>query len=171
MTDLSSAGLPAVDADDHARGDPAATLVVLYADFTCPHCALAQERLASAPVRLVFRHFALRARHPRAVALACAAEAATRQRAFWEMHDALFADPGRVDDPHLWERARRLGLDVERFELDRRAPETLERVRRDVRGGMRAGVATTPTLFVDGRAHPGAPSPELLGTLAAGRRP
>ena len=48
------------------------------------------------------------------------AEAAARQDAFWEMHDALFADQGRLEGPHLWTRAELLSLDVERFEADRR---------------------------------------------------
>ncbi|MBV9414700.1 MAG: hypothetical protein JO363_06950 [Solirubrobacterales bacterium] len=30
------------------------------------------------------------------------AEAAARRDAFWEMHDALFADQGRLQGPHLW---------------------------------------------------------------------
>jgi hypothetical protein len=46
------------------------------------------------------------------------AEAAARQDAFWELYDALFADQGRLEDPHLWTRAERLGLDVERCEAD-----------------------------------------------------
>ena len=62
------------------------------------------------------------------------AEAAARQDAFWEMHDALFADQGRLEDPHLWTRAERLGLDVERFEADRRSDAVRDRVRDDFRG-------------------------------------
>jgi protein-disulfide isomerase len=77
------------------------------------------------------------------------AEAAARQDAFWEMHDALFADQGRVEDPHPWTRAERLGLDAERFEADRRSDAVRDRVRVDFRGGVRAGVATT-TLFAAG---------------------
>jgi hypothetical protein len=42
------------------------------------------------------------------------AEAAACQDAFWEMHDARFADQGRLEDPHLWIRAERLGLGVSR---------------------------------------------------------
>ncbi len=67
------------------------------------------------------------------------------------MHDLLFADQARLEDPHLWERAERLGLDVERFERDRRAEATRERVERDFRAGVRAGVVTTPTLFAGSR--------------------
>jgi protein-disulfide isomerase len=66
------------------------------------------------------------------------------------MHDALFADQGRLEDPHLWARAERLGLDLDRFEADRRSPAVAERVKDDFTGGIRAGVATTPAAFVDG---------------------
>jgi protein-disulfide isomerase len=106
-------------------------------------------------VRLVFRHFPVRSSHPRAWPAAAAAEAAAAQGRFWEMHDSLLADQARLEDPHLWERARTLGLDLERFDADRRSDEVGERIKRDFRGGVRAGVVTTPTLFVilEGRAE------------------
>ena len=125
-------------------------MAFFYADFTCPRCAVEARRLAQADTRVVFRHFALKARHPRAVALALAVEAAGRQGAFWELHDSLYADQGHVDDPHLWERCEALGLDLDRFESDRRDPALAERVRADVRDAMRAGASTTPAIFVDG---------------------
>lgn len=67
------------------------------------------------------------------------------------MVDSLYADRGRVDDPHLWEWVKRLGLDLERFERERRSDAVAVRVRRDFEGGIRAGVIGTPTAFVDGR--------------------
>ena len=75
----------------------------------------------------VFRHFPVRSSHPRAWPAACAAEAAGLQGRFWEMHDLLFADQARLEDPHLWERARALGLDLERFDADRRSDAVRER--------------------------------------------
>ncbi len=165
MPGLGSAAVPAVRADDHARGDAASPLVVVYGDFTCPRCAVAWERLAGEPVRLVFRHFALKAKHPRAVALAHAAEAAGRQGAFWPWAEATYGEQGRLDDPHLWARAERLGLDLDRFEADRRGEAAAARVDRDFKSAIRAGVTTTPTLFVDGVAHPGVPGPDLLAAL------
>lgn len=63
------------------------------------------------------------------------------------MVDSLYADRGRVDDPHLWQRAERLGLDLERFEGDRRSEAAAARVRRDFRSGIRAGVTSTPGVF------------------------
>lgn len=132
------------------RGPVDAPLVVVYADFECPYCAVVHEHLRDRPLRVAFRHFPVRSKHPRAWAAACAAEAAGRQGAFWPMHDALFADQGRLEDPHLWGRAERLGLDLDRFEADRRAPDVAERVKDVFTGGIRAGVTTTPAAFVDG---------------------
>jgi 2-hydroxychromene-2-carboxylate isomerase len=71
------------------------------------------------------------------------------------MHDALFDDPGRLEDPHLWARAERLGLDVARFDADRRSQPVADRVRAQFHGGVRAGVATTPTVFSEGRRYSG----------------
>jgi protein-disulfide isomerase len=152
MSDLRSAPVPALRDDDHVIGPPDAPLVVLYADFTCPRCAVVHERLRAAPLRRAFRHLALKAKHPRAVPLARAAEAAAAQGAFWPFHDALYGDQGRQEDPHLWALAERLGLDVARFDADRRADAALERVERDTREALRAGAMHTPTLFADGRA-------------------
>ena len=147
------------------RGPQDGRLVIVYADFQCPYCAAVDARLRELAVRVVFRHFPVRTVHPRATAAACAAEAAARQDAFWPMHDALFDDQGRLDDPHLWARARSLGLDVDVFQADRRSPEVRARVRSDFRSGIRAGVAATPTLFFDGRRHSGRPTPELWALL------
>ena len=100
-----------------------APLVIVYADFECPYCAALELRLRTRRVRVCFRHFPVRAKHPRAWAAAQAVEAAALQGAFWPMHDALFADQGRLEDPHLWARAERLGLDVDRFDADARSQE------------------------------------------------
>ena len=140
-------------------------LLMEYADLECAFCAKAHLLLERLPVRRVFRHFPMTSKHPRARRLAHAVEAAALQGRFWEFHDSLYADQGRLDDPHLWARATALGLDLERFDADRRSPAVAERVERDFRSGIRAGVTTTPTLFVDGQAHPGVPGPELLARL------
>jgi len=165
MTDLRSAAAPPRRDDDHVRGDPDATEILFYADFTCPRCALAHERLTRAGAHVVFRHMALRAKHERTVPAAHAAEAAARQGAFWAFCDALYADQGRLDDPHLWAHARALQLDLERFDADRRDEEVAARVQRDTREALAAGATTTPTLFAAGIVHPGVPDGEWLERL------
>lgn len=154
MGGLSSAAPPAVGPGDHVRGDDAAPLIVLYGDFTCVRCAVAADRFAAAPVRVAYRHLVLSARGPRGAALARAAEAAALQGAFWPLHDRLFADQGRQDDPHLWAFCEGLGLDLARFDRDRRDDAAAERVAAQTRAALRAGAVATPTLVLpDGTVH------------------
>ncbi len=143
-------------------------MVVEYADLECPYCAKAHLILKALPVTRVFRHFPVTSKHPRARVLAAAAEAAGLQGRFWEMHDSLLEDQGHQDDPHLWQRAEALGLDLERFERERRSAGVAERVERDFRSGVRAGVTTTPTQFLAGEAHPGVPGASFRAALRSG---
>jgi protein-disulfide isomerase len=166
MGDLTSAPVAPVGPTDHVRGPEGAPVVVVYGDYECPFCAALELRLRELPVRVAYRHFPVRGSHPRAFPAACAAEAAARQGAFWEMHDALFADQGRLEDPHLWARAERLGLDLPRFEADRRDPAVAARITAEFRAGVRAGVPTTPTLFHDGERYAGRPDEAVFARLA-----
>jgi protein-disulfide isomerase len=150
---LGSAPVPQPGDDDHLRGPAGAPLVVEYADFECPFCAVLDERLSGRRLRVVFRHFPVRSSHPRAWAAACAAEAAGCQGRFWQMHDLLFADQARLEDPHLWRRAQELGLDLQQFDFERRSDAVRERVQRDFQSGVRAGVVTTPTVFAFDQGH------------------
>ena len=140
-------------------------MVIEYADLECPYCAKAHLILKELPITRVFRHFPVTSKHPRARVLAAAAEAAGLQGKFWEMHDSLLEDQGHLDDPHLWERASRMGLDVDRFDADRRSAQVGERIDDDFQSGIRAGVATTPTQFLNGTAFPGIPDASLREAL------
>jgi protein-disulfide isomerase len=160
---LGSAPPPPVAGDDHVRGSGPEAIV--YLDLACPRCAAAWEGIAVLPLTVCVRHFPLPGKRPRAPALHAAAEAAGLQSdaAFWSFWDSLLADRGHTDDPHLWERAEGLGLDLERFERDRRSAAVAQRVQRDFRSGIRAGVAATPTGFAAG----GMLGQDLAAELAA----
>jgi protein-disulfide isomerase len=154
--------LPPVGPDDHARGE--GRELIVYLDLACPHCAATWTQLEGLALQVVFRHFPVASKHPRAPALHAAVEAAALQGsdgAFWALVDSIYRDQGRVDDPHLWERATALGLNVERFDRDRRTPALAERVRRDFEGGIRAGVAATPAAFLEGSPVAGDLASEL----------
>ncbi len=91
-----------LDASDHVAGPfDAPYELVMYGDFQCPYCTAAQSILQRVRDRLEgrlrfgFRHFPLISVHPDAWRAAEAAEAASAQRSFWEMHDALYANGGR----------------------------------------------------------------------------
>jgi protein-disulfide isomerase len=170
MTDLTSHPVPPLSAAAHVRGDGPEALV--YLDLACPHCAASWNEIKDLPLLIAFRHFPVASKHPRAPALHAAAEAAALQRedAFWALADSIYADQGHIDDPHLWERAERLGLDLDRFEADRRTDAVAERVSHDFRTGIRAGITGTPAGFAGGEPLVG-DIEDALRALAEGEFP
>lgn len=159
MRELTSADCRPPGSDDHRRGPKDGLPVVFFADFTCPECALAASSLADSGALVHFRHIAISSRHRRAVPLAAAAEAAALQGAFWGFHDALFGDPGRTDDPHLWQLCGALGLSLDRFEADRRSEKVLATVASQTSEALRAGAISTPSFVIGGRLLTELPDP------------
>ncbi|MGW0925857.1 Na+/H+ antiporter NhaA [Streptomyces sp. NPDC002755] len=164
-----------VDAErDHIRGplDAPVTLVE-YGDFECPYCGLAEsvvrELLADFgdDVRYVWRHLPLSDVHPNAQLAAEAAEAATLQGRYWEMHDVLLTHQGALQVRHLLAYAEQIGLDGDRFRTDLRMRVGAERVAEDLESADLSGVSGTPTFFVNGRRHHGAYD---IATLSAAVR-
>jgi protein-disulfide isomerase len=147
---------------DHVRGPPEAPLILEYGDYECPYSRQAfraierVERELGGGVRFAFRHFPLVDIHPHALAAAAAAEAASLHGSFWQMSELLFHRQNALEDDHLQQYARQLGLEVARFDHDRAGRQVLERVARDIASGNASGeVFGTPTLFVNGRVHRG----------------
>lgn len=147
---------------DHVQGGPQALVTLVeYGDFECPYCGSAypllkevQRRMGDS-LRFVFRHFPLAEMHPHALPAAEAAEAASAQRQFWPMHDALYEHQSALGLTHLVSYARALQLDVSRFSKELEAQLYRPRVEEDFRGGVRSGVNGTPTLFINGERYDG----------------
>jgi protein-disulfide isomerase len=147
---------------DHLRGPATGPLIVEYGDYECPYSRRAYREIQDVEARLpggvrfAYRHFPLTDIHPHALAASAAAEAAALQGRFWEMHDLLFHRQAALEDEDLRGYARELGLDGERFDVDRASDPVLLRIERDVRSGIATGaIRGTPTLFIDGVAHRG----------------
>ncbi|HET7856636.1 MAG TPA: Na+/H+ antiporter NhaA [Gaiellaceae bacterium] len=160
---------------DHIRGPIAAPVTVVeYGDFECPYCGRAEPIVREllrdfADVRYVWRHLPLVDVHPNAQQ---AAEAASDQDAFWEMHDLLLANQDALTLDDLIGYAERLELDVERFQNDLTEHVASARVAEDVDSADLSGVSGTPTFLINGRRHFGAYDIATLSTAvrAAGGR-
>jgi Na+/H+ antiporter NhaA len=170
---------PDVDPErDHIRGAvDAPVTVVEYGDFECPYCGRAEPVLREllrdfTNVRYVWRHLPLTDVHVHAQLAAEAAEAASDQGAFWEMHDLLFDHQDALSVDDLIGYAERLELDVERFASDLGKGVGGARVADDVDGADLSGVNGTPTFFINGRRHYGAYDIDTLSQAvrAAGAR-
>lgn len=169
LSDLTD---PVDTARDHIRGalDAPVTLVE-YGDYECPYCGRAAPvisellRRFDGKLRFVFRHLPLTDVHPHAALAAQAAEAAGAQGRFWEMHDLLFANQDALDLPALLRYAERIGLDVAAFEEDLREGRHAARVAQDVNTAGEAGVAGTPTFFINEVRYRGAYDLDSMDTL------
>jgi protein-disulfide isomerase len=160
---------PPVSERDHAAGPPGARVTLVeYGDFECPGCGEAHQVIRAAQqafgpnLRFVFRHFPLRSSHPNALAAAKAAEAAAAQGRFWPMYDRLFQRQTELDGPGLLRHARKLGLDLERFQRDSGGREAEVRIREDLASGAHSGVVGTPGLFINGERYDGPREREAL---------
>jgi len=152
--------MPVDPARDHIRGpEDAVVTVVEYGDFQCPYCGKAEpsvrKLLADVDVRFVWRHLPLTEVHPNAQLAAEAAEAATTQGAFWQVHDAMLAHQDALDEPDLVALGTSLGLDTDRLLDDLHSRRFAARVEEDVRTADASGVAGTPTFFINGQRHYG----------------
>jgi protein-disulfide isomerase len=142
---------------DHVIGPPdAAVTIVEYGDFECPNCKQAApacrlllERFAGR-VRFVYRHFPLEEVHPHALLAAEAAEAASSQGKFWQMHDLLYANQSHLTFPDLRGYAEHLALDMHRYQAELNDHLHLQRVREDQQDGRASGVRATPTFLLNG---------------------
>jgi protein-disulfide isomerase len=149
---------PPVQSYDHTRGpDHAGVTVVEFGDFECPNCKQAAPAVKlllerfDERVRYAFRHFPLAEVHPHAMMAAQAAEAASGQGQFWQMHDLLFENQTHLKAQHLHSYAERLGMDMARYTAEMDDEIYLQRVREHMDSARHSGVRGTPTFFVNGR--------------------
>ena len=127
-----------------------------------------EQLLAAYPedVRFVYRHFPLigtpeQPFHDKAALSTQAAEAASKQGKFWEMHDLLFNQQAEwaglsVADFQAWliEKAGTLGLDVDKFTTALTSQELVDFAQKAWDNGQSAGFSGTPTLLVNSNRWP-----------------
>ncbi len=140
-------------------GNPNAPVtVVVFADFTCPHCRVEAPKLRAAieqfrgRAKLYYKHFPLSGPgHERSRPAAIAAEAALEQGKFWEMHDLIFANQEKLEDADLQSYAERIGLDMAKYKasVDAKRGEAL--VEADRVDGEKLELHGTPAVFINGR--------------------
>jgi protein-disulfide isomerase len=151
-----------VTPDDHIAGkDDAPATLVEYGDYECPACGAAHpavNRLRQHfgdELRFVFRHFPLNEIHPNAEAAAEAAEFAAEYDRFWQMHEAIYDNQGRLGGPLLIGIAEQLRLPVQDLEDALLNGRYAPAVRSQFVGGIRSGVNGTPTFFINNMRHDG----------------
>lgn len=139
------------------RGNPKAPITIVeFSDFQCGFCQRVTPTLRQllakydGQVSLSYRDFPLREIHPQAQLAAEASRCAGDQGKFWEYHDALFANPSKLDKASLAEHARGLHLDGERFDACLASGKFKTAIDSDMEDAEKAGVSATPAFFING---------------------
>lgn len=167
-----------VEAPDVARrieGDPMAVgpadapvSVLVYSDYNCPYCQqwshdtqpTIEEYAERGDVRLEWRDVSVLGEE--STRAATAAAAAAQQDAYWEYHEALFADMSARSEDQLIELAQELGLDVEQFTAHLTDPDVVSLVQGNVQEAQALGVESTPSFIVGGTPVVGAQPTEVF---------
>jgi protein-disulfide isomerase len=141
-------------------GSPSAPLrVVVFTDFECTFCLEAEHTLAELRrkygdrLALYYMNYPL-PNHLYARPAAAAALCAAAQGKYSEYHDYLFAHQESLGHADFAAWAGAAGLDRAAFEACRASGDADHRVDQDIREGIAAGVAATPTFLVNGRLVP-----------------
>ena len=145
--------------------------IVEFADFQCPACAGAHPTLKQIitdygdKIRFVFRNYPL-AMHSNAQLAARAAEAASSQGKFWEIHDLLYEHQNEwafqlKPEKKFVEYAKQLGLNEEQFTKDLTNSAAADKIAQDMGDGNALGVEATPTIYLNGEKL-GTPSDQVL---------
>jgi protein-disulfide isomerase/uncharacterized membrane protein len=148
--------------------------VVVFSDFQCPACAavapVLRQLAGDGSTTLTYRFFPLTTIHPNAAAAARAAEAADLQGKFWEYHDRLFAAQSSwadLDAPSAaaWfaSVARKLGLDMDRWQADQSSPQVAGIVDADAGEAADLQLRGTPTIYIGGTVYTGSLDAAGLG--------
>ncbi len=144
-----------------SRGAPGAPItLVMYECFQCPFCAHLAPQLREldtqfkGKIREYYKFFPVRS-HPRGVPAALAALAAHKQGKFWPMYDLLFANRTKLEDKDLMGYAKKIGLNIQKYNKDIQDPSMMKTLEQDKLEGMRFGVDGTPTFFINGKRYQG----------------
>lgn len=150
--------------DDPWTGTAHAPVTIIeFSDFECPYCKrsvpILKELLEKYPgkLRLVYRDFP-GPNHRQALSAAEAAQCAAEQSRFWEYHDTLFARQTPEIGWNFSALADDVGLRRSSFDACMKENRYREEVLKDLGDGLKLGVTSTPTFFINGRPLIGARS-------------
>jgi protein-disulfide isomerase len=162
--------------DRHLGPDHAPITIVEFSDFECPYCRqsakILQEvtQLYGDRIRVVYRDY-LGPSHGHALRAAEASRCAGAQGKFWEYHDLLFDHQSQGNGWDFALLATQLGLQQNEFEKCLQSGQFREQIAQDLQAGLKLGITSTPTFFINGRplvgAQPVASFQALIDTLLA----
>ena len=154
----------------YTAGNPNGDVTVVeFFDYNCGFCRRALTDVVKLvdtddKVRVVFKELPIFGEESEGAAKA--ALAAGKQGKYFEMHQKLYAAPGKADKEKALRVASELGLDVPQLEKDMEDPSVIKELEEVKELAQKLGVQGTPLYLIGDRVVPGAPD-DLYDQLAA----
>ena len=154
----------------YSAGNPNGDVTVVeFFDYNCGFCRRALTDVVKLvdtddKVRVVFKELPIFGEESEGAAKA--ALAAGKQGKYFEMHQKLYAAPGKADKEKALRVASELGLDVPQLEKDMEDPSVIKELEEVKELAQKLGVQGTPLYLIGDRVVPGAPD-DLYDQLAA----
>jgi protein-disulfide isomerase len=145
----------------HVAGNPNGDVsVVEFFDYNCPYCRRSLPVVLKlinedAKVRLVLKELPILSDD--SVAAAKLALAANKQGKYFEMHQKLFAEPGKADKEKALRVAKELGLDVDQLQKDAEEPDIKKALNEAKDLAQKLDLKGTPLFLIGDRIISGAP--------------
>jgi protein-disulfide isomerase len=168
-TSVSVSGQPSL-------GSPNAPVTLVeFTDFQCPFCSrfhaqtfplIRKAFVEPGRVRYVSLDFPLTSIHPDALRAARASHCGEEQGRYWETHDTLFNQRGRLGRAAILEAIQGMGLNTQKFALCLDTEANDGRIRQSLTHGRALGINGTPT-FLLGRSQGSA----VAGRMIVGAQP
>ncbi|OGI08023.1 MAG: hypothetical protein A3I68_00580 [Candidatus Melainabacteria bacterium RIFCSPLOWO2_02_FULL_35_15] len=138
------------------KGDKKAEYtIVTFSDFQCPFCKRGDDTIKELmkkydkKIKYVFKSFPL-GFHPEAAPAAKAAWAADKQGKFFEYHDKLFENQGKLGEDLYVQIAKDLNLNLDKFNKDRASEDAAKSIQADTKQGQEVGIQGTPGFILNG---------------------
>ena len=138
------------------RGNKSAEYTVIaFTDFQCPFCKRGDDTVKQLrekygdKIKYIFKNFPL-SFHPEATPASKAAIAAGKQGKFYEYHDKLFENQGKLGEELYVQIANELTLNIEKFNKDRASEEVGKQIQEETKQGQDIGINGTPGFVLNG---------------------
>jgi hypothetical protein len=158
--------VPLISESDHLEGEMNALVqMIIYDDYSSELSYIFGQTMDQAAEKFdgsllaAFRHFPSSG-DDRSLMASLAVECAHEQENFWPMREAVLAGSASKEivfgKDEILAKAEELKLDMEKFTLCLDNQVYKDRIQRDINGAKEAGVAGSPTVFINGAAYNGA---------------
>jgi len=128
----------------------ASTSLIIISDFECEFCRKYYDiyeylfKKYQSKIKLGFVNFS-----PYVSICARAAESAAKQDKFWEMHDQLFSEKQLPDTLKIFQIARQINLDMNKFKSDFYSKEVNDLLKNNSQKCIDMGLFATPTILIN----------------------